>query len=453
MQDGDEDPGAILARFCRPFLDEPSLSWVRDFVLAGPTAAADVAILTDARPQAHALLLSATMSGVEESGALRGVADGSVAVDYFVIPALSSPSHSAGLVVQRMVRDDGNVEFGIGRHVVCNATGGMLVFWTETLHKETPNRRGAPTAEQMYGGLATLIHGRPPRLPPPLPHPRRTIRIQYLGPRSKSRTAAAAAAAGHGVLRRDVHDMHAVCDANLFTAGHYDDCILMSHHALQERYECEHCFARADAHCACATALAVPQSATDWRAQVGNLRAHVGRYRGRTEVNLGVPGASPRMVRFFKAVTCDVNVISDPVIADSMRQIALQCRMRNSNPWAACVALPARPALPPPPSGALSRPTAIAIAPRPASGADDAPAYVDEAREERLRERREKNRLAAARSNARRKGKNDERRSELSAVRARVAELGATEARLRAKNRELWRQCEERGLMPPGRRQ
>lgn len=359
-----QEAGNALATACRPLFDDPAQSWCRDFML-GADASSDIAMLTDTRPLAHATVISVVMAGVEESGILRGAADGAIAIDFYLVPTISVGVHSVGMAIQRYSRGC-NVEFGTGRYVVNNQTGELLILWTESLHKDHVRRQSS--SAEMFAAIATLVNGRSPRIPS-LRSPdddeddeydpsgsaaasasarggrgdRRTLRVQWIAPRRDS-----AHKYPRGTLCHELEDLSALCDTKLFTAGRYEESILVSHRTSHyNRHACEACMdANAtpagsvdelselfESACSCSAPLRTPApDGLDWGAQVSNVEAHAGLYRGRTDVNFCLPGATPSCVSFVKLTSTQLRVSKEYIVADNIRQVALQSRMRQSNP-------------------------------------------------------------------------------------------------------------------------
>lgn len=535
--------GATLRRLVSPLLDDPATGWLRRFLLESTGAAEDMAILANSRPAANAVVLSVALSSVEESGALSGAADHAASAHFYCVPVAASTGHSVGLAAQRLLAPDGSIEFGVGRYVVCNDTGAMLVLWLETLNHDGSGhgeRSTRDTSAAMFSAVALLVNGERPRLPPALRDedgecPRHRIRLQYIGPRSGSDE--------RGALGSQLEDLYAVCDAAAFYAGRYAESLYVVTHT--RRYERVFDDENGGAATPMAMSLHIPSSLTDYDSQVANVVAHVGRFRGRMECNIGVPGAVPRSVRLFKNVTAEVRVSGNPLVGVTMRQIVLQCRMeKDSNvrrlqvcsagshlvaqgPAAASIqaqaaapsqevaatpsqevaaapshevsvapiilgaapdlAVPAAPsqieATPQsqavmaasspgqaavPNQGQAAGPNQgqaaaksqaqaaariracvnnaagerlVAIAPRPGVSPPSS-SYVDSAREEKTRLRKEKNKVAAARSNARRKREVEELKDDLAAMVKRVEQLRAYEMELRRENRDLRRMWE-----------
>jgi hypothetical protein len=451
-----------------------------------------VAILADPRSAPHAVVLSMAANSVEESGALRGAADGPAVAHVYMIPVAASAEIGVGFVAQRLVAPDGSVEFFVGRFAVDNTSGALWMLWGESLQREEPllvpdessagsgsdagswssgggggARRARTTSAEMFCAVATMLHGTPPRVPPPSlaecegevnGGPTGRIRLQYIGPRM-------GAGVGLGVLGAELEDVFAICDAAAFRSGRYTDSIYaVLHTPRYERYSGIEEDVGVLGACGggCETALIIPGAPLDYDAQIANVIAHIGRYRGRTEVNIGVPGAVPRSVRMFKKMTTDVRMTNNPYIAETMRQIVLQCRMKTSSnlrklqigggllPQQRQTVMSSEYSpeadTEPAETGSANKIAArkpVTILPRPEPAAVNSSTYVDAAREERRRARREANRAAAARSNARRKSENDKLKTDIAAGRAQIDTLRKKEVALLEMNRVLKSKCGE----------
>lgn len=413
------DTADILGRIARPIFDSPDLAWARHFLLENCTVAVDLGILCDAKRQLASkfFITTVTEARVDDLGNDQSKQVFTFSEELQVVPLVSTGDYSAALVIMRLAHSDGLVEYCIGRSILKEASSELFIVWSENLLPALPtDSSGLPNVSQMLQRAALV----PPEEAGDAPILRRTLKFQYFGPSWD----AAASVAEKFTVPRSVADVHLVCDSELFISGKYDESILLSYWIpLQNRLACFSCNT-SESPCTCSPAITKPCSSDDWDAQARNFTAFTGRYRGVSCVEMGIPGKMPRKVIDRKV--CYTHILpvgNDDFRLEELRKTMMALRMSNPSPWQAARVAPlaidsgdGHPST----SNVLAPPAddkrlSLNIAPRPNADLSKpaVAAEIDGKRAKMISDRKERNRLSAARSNARRRAKMKEVKDDL----------------------------------------
>lgn len=405
------DTDDILGRIARPIFDSPDLAWARHFLLENCTVAIDLGILCDSKRQLASKFFTTTVTEarVDELGNDQSRQVFAFSEELHVVPLVSSGDYSAALVVMRLAHSDGLVEYCIGRSILKEASSEIFIVWSENLLPALPTvSSGLPNVNQMLQRAAFA----PSEEAGDAPCSRRTLKFQYFGPSWD----AAAAVSEKFTAPRSVADVYLVCDSELFISGKYDESILLSYWIpLQNRLACSACYA-SDSPCTCSPAITKPCSSDDWNAQTRNFTVFAGRYRGVSCVELGIPGKMPRKVIDRKV--CYTHILpagNDDFRLEELRKTMMALRMSNPSSWQAArvaqLTIDSRDCRPStsnvlaPPTVDKRLPLDIASRPNADLSKPAAAAEIDSKRAKMISDRKKRNRLSAARSNARRRTK------------------------------------------------
>lgn len=475
---------SALARASRPL----GVEWVRRFVLQHGDVAGDLSLLTSEDAASNATVLTGVFHTTAHNHGGIALPEQSLTASCLLVPCITVGNDTVGLVVQReghtgdgaemnelpvdaemgalldmlippgsrtILDDSGGLEHSVGRFHFSNSTGSLLML-SHLLPGDCDMTMTALSVLSLNSGDVAL----------PIEEPASSrTRLTWWCP-------------------QDDEKLTAVVDTALFEAGMHSQSILVANHSRNAaRLACAECSNSAllqttvdgSVHlsqCACRRSLLVPEASRDFKLMFANVRSsQCGLWAGAADELSRLLWRPGPLVIARQSMSMSLEFDGDLTLGATLRELAIaECVAQ------ACVPRPAVTLTPSVNVNSLSpenvfdfgcgahssvgdnfgrRGTSLVADevafPREDQGfvggkssEPEFPAmnFDSRGREAVLQARRHRNRLAAARSNAKRKARNDGLKQALSAAHGRIDELRRKEEELRSQNAMLRKQLD-----------
>jgi hypothetical protein len=448
-----------LSRASRPL----SIDWVRRFVLQHGDLACDLSFLTSKDAVSSATVLTGVFHTTAHNHGGIALAEQSLTANCLLVPCITVGEDTVGLVVQRegrtsdfdgteletspadaeldalydlMVPPGSNstvseYEHSVGRFYFSNATGELLML-SHLLPDEGDLTMTALTLLSLKSGEAAALQGARSAAT------KSRTRVSWWSPVNNEK-------------------LTAVVDTALFEAGMNAQAILVANHSrCAARLACAECSARDLMRtagnnglvqlsvCDCQRPLFIPEASRDFKRVFANVRAsQCGLWAGPADEVSRLLGRPGPLVIARQNLSMSLEFDGDAALGIKLRDLAIaQCVSQVCVPRLVANAIFD--------DGIESGILASASFVEPSAAASSVHSETQEGalrvlatdddaddREARSEARRQRNRVAAARSNAKRKARNDGLKQAISAARSRVSLLLGIERNLRIQNAEL----------------